>query len=321
MTENIVEVGTRHVGEIRNINRELTEKALHMRCLSYMSQIKSTLLTETIYEIDESKKVLLDTNKQLLGQKETIERQNLLLNEKNKELRAFSHSVSHDLQGPIRRIEGFAKILLEDYKHNLDDQAIDYLRRISDSALNMAQLIDSMMRLGRVSYHQLSVKDVNLSDLARKIVRQLRQDEPHRDVNVKIKQDIVVKGDKNLLELVLQNLLGNAWKFTRKVSPSNIEFGEIKRDGQRTFYIKDNGVGFDPKETAKLFKEFSRLHDKQDFPGTGIGLAIAHRIITRHGGEIWAEPGKQGATFYFRLRKNIESVIDHSGIPANTDKI
>ena len=315
MTENIVEVGSRHVGEIKIINRELTEKALHMRCLSYLSQIKANLLTETIYEIDESKKVLLDVNKKLIQQRDIIEHQNRLLSEKNQELRTFSHSVSHDLQGPIRRIEGFAKILLEDYKDALDKNAIEHLSRICNAAETMAQLIESMLRLGRVSYHPLIPQEVNLGDLALKIVRQLRQDEPDRNVEVTIEPDMVVKGDKNLLELMLQNLLANAWKFTSKVSPSIIEFGEKEFDGKRTFYIKDNGVGFDAKQKDKLFKEFSRLHDKEDFAGTGIGLAIAHRIITRHGGEIWAESNeKQGAEFYFRLHKNIETFLQLSEV-------
>ena len=317
MTENIVEVGSRHVGEIKFINRELTEKALHMRCLSYLSQVKASLLTETIYEIDESKKVLLDVNQKLRQQKDIIEHQNRLLNEKNLELRTFSHSVSHDLQGPLRRIEGFTKILLEEYNNKLDEQAVAYLSRIHNAAENMAQLIDSMLRLGRVSYHQLALQKVNLSEAASIILQQLIQDEPDRKVKITIEPDMVVRGDKSLLEIALQNLLANAWKFTSKVSPSIIEFGTKDIDNKRTFYIKDNGAGFDAKQTDKLFKEFSRLHNKKEFAGTGIGLAIAHRIIIRHGGEIWAESNeKQGAIFYFRLHKDIEKFLKLSGIAA-----
>ncbi len=315
MTENIVEVGSRHVGEIKVINRELTEKALHMRCLSYLSQVKASLLTETIYEIDESKKVLLDVNKKLLQQKDIIEHQNRMLSEKNMELRAFSHSVSHDLQGPLRRIESFAKILLEDYKDKLDEHAVEYLSRICGAAENMEQLIEALLRLGRVSYHQLMLQNVNLSKLASKIVQQLKQDEPDRNVKITIEPDMVVQGDNNLLGIVLQNLLSNAWKFTSKVSPSVIEFGSKDIDNQRTFYIKDNGIGFDAKQKDKLFKEFSRLHNKAEFAGTGIGLAIVYRIINRHGGEVWAESSKKhGAIFYFRLHKNIESYLKLNGI-------
>ncbi|MCI0507218.1 MAG: ATP-binding protein [Gammaproteobacteria bacterium] len=267
-------------------------------------------MTETIYEIDESKKVLLDVNKKLLQQKDIIEHQVRLLNEKNKELRAFSHSVSHDLQGPIRRIEGFTKILLEDYKDKLDENAVEHLWRIYNAAEDMAEMIRAILRLGKVSFHQLALQEVNLSELAARIIQQLRQDEPDRKVEAAIKPDMRVKGDKTLLEMMLQNLLANAWKFTSKVSPAVIEFGEKIIDDKRTFYVKDNGVGFNAQQTNKLFKEFSRLHGKEEFAGTGIGLAIAYRIIIRHGGEIWAEGSKnQGAVFYFQLHRNIESFL------------
>jgi light-regulated signal transduction histidine kinase (bacteriophytochrome) len=315
MTENIVDVGTRHVGEIRIINRELTEKALHMRCLSYLSQVKATLLTETIYEIDESKKTLLDTNKQLLQQKDIIEHQNRLLAEKNEELKAFSHSVSHDLRGSLRRIDGFANILLEDYGNQLDEKAADYLNRICTSARHMAQLIESLLRLSKISHHQLMLQKVNLSELAEKIIDQLNQNDPGRDIKISIKPNMILQGDKNLLELALQNLLSNAWKFTSSVSPSVIEFGETDIDAKRTFYVKDNGVGFDERQSDKLFKEFSRLHDNKEFKGTGVGLAITYRIINRHGGEIWAESkGKNGAIFYFRLPEDIQTFLDLQNI-------
>jgi light-regulated signal transduction histidine kinase (bacteriophytochrome) len=315
MTENIADVGKRHVGEIRIINRELTEKALHMRCLSYLSQIKATLLTETIYEIDESKKVLLDTNRELLNQKEIIEHQNRLLSEKNKELKAFSHSVSHDLRGSLRRINGFADILLEDYKDQLDEKAADYLTRICNAAHHMSQLIDSLLRLSKISHRELLLQSVNLSELAGKIIKQLQQNEPGRDVNITIAPDMVTQGDRNLLELALQNLLSNAWKFSSTSSPSVIKFGETEIDNKRTFYVKDNGVGFDPQQADKLFLEFTRLHDNEEFKGSGIGLAIAYRIIHRHGGEIWADSAEQqGATFYFRLHEDIEKFLQLNGI-------
>ena len=314
MTENIVEVGARHVGEIKVINRELTEKALHMRCLSYLSHVKATLLTETIYEIDESKKVLLGVNRKLNEQKEIIEHQNKLLSEKNQELKAFSHSISHDLRGSLRRIDAFAKILLEDYGDQLDDKASDYLSRICNSSQHMAQLIDSLLRLARISHHQLVVQKVNLSVLAEKIILQLTQNEPGRKTEITIMPDMIVQGDKNLLELALQNLLANAWKFTSKTTLSAIEFGEKNINGKRTFYIKDNGAGFEAEHTDKLFTEFSRLHSKDEFPGTGIGLAITYRIISRHGGKIWAEGNEnQGATFYFQLHINVKTFLASNG--------
>jgi light-regulated signal transduction histidine kinase (bacteriophytochrome) len=315
MSENIVEVGSRHVGEIKVINRELTEKALHMRCLSYLSHVKASLLTETIYEIDSSKKVLLDMNKKLQQQKEIIETQNRLLNEKNQELKAFSHSVSHDLMGSLRRIDGFTKILLQDHKEQMDDAAAEHLLRIHNAADYMTQMINSLLRLSRLSHHHLILETVNLSDLATKIVDQLKQHEPERRVEATITPEMLVQGDKNLLQLALENLIKNAWKFTSKISPSIIEFGEKSIGNKRTFYLKDNGVGFDPKYTDKLFKEFSRLHSNEEFSGTGIGLSIVYRIIIRHGGDIWAESQEnQGAIFYFRLHNDIKSFLKMSDI-------
>lgn len=317
MTESIVDVGSRHVGEIKVINRELTEKALHMRCLSYLSHVKAGLLTETIYEIDESKKVLLDVNKQLLQQKKIIEYQNRLLSEKNMELKSFSHSVSHDLRGSLRRIDGFTKILLTDCKDQLNEEATGYLLRIVENSQNLGQMIDSLMRLAKLSHNQLMLQTVNLSELAANIINQLKKNEPERQVEIDIKSEMIVKGDKSLLELALKNLIKNAWKFTGKTPQAIIEFGEQEIDGKRTFYIKDNGAGFNAQYKDKLFKEFSRLHNKEQFEGTGIGLAIVYRIISRHGGEIWAEgQEKHGATFYFRLHDDLESFLKLSEIAA-----
>jgi light-regulated signal transduction histidine kinase (bacteriophytochrome) len=315
MTENIVDAGSRHVNDIRSINRDLTEKALHMRCLSYLSHVKAGLLTETIFEIDESKKVLLNTNKQLLQQKIIIEHQNKQLSEKIRELKSFGHSVSHDLQAPLSRIKGFVNLLLEDYKDTLDDAVVEHLLRISHASEEMSELINSLLRLAKVSYQHLAIQNVNLSDLATQIINEIKLQDNNREFKITIKPDMKIQGDKSLLKIVLKNILENAWKFTSKVSPSIIEFGEKNIKNKRTFYIKDNGVGFNPEKAELLFKEFSRLHNKEEFSGTGTGLALAHRIINRHGGDIWAKSNKdQGTTFYFSLHDDIESFISLNNI-------
>lgn len=302
MTENIVETGARHVDEVRSINRELTEKALHMRCLSYLSQIKSNLLTETIFEIDESKKVLLKVNKDIIHQREVIEDQRKKLLEKNKELEAFSYSVSHDLRAPLRHIDGYSQILLEDHSAQLDAEGKDYLKRIRNAAQFMAELIDDLLFLSHISYKELEKQKVNLSELAMAITERLRVENPDRKVEVSITPDLVAKGDKHLLHIALYNLFSNAWKFSRNRSPAVIEFGVEKSDNTTLYYVRDNGVGFDMNYVERMFKAFERLHNNDEYEGTGIGLATVHRIISHHGGRIWAKGQEdKGAIFYFTL--------------------
>jgi light-regulated signal transduction histidine kinase (bacteriophytochrome) len=220
----------------------------------------------------------------------------------NKELEAFSYSVSHDLRAPLRSITGFSNVLLEDYNDELDSEGKSYLKRISDSGELMGQLMDDLLKLSRVTRSELSTEKLDLSEMARKIVRELAEDEPKRKVKVTIAPDMTADGDKNLLGLVLQNLLGNAWKYTSKTAEPRIEMGTIQRNSKMAYFIRDNGVGFDMAYASKLFQPFQRLHKATEFAGTGIGLATVQRIIRRHGGEVWAEAKVgEGATFYFTL--------------------
>ena len=220
----------------------------------------------------------------------------------NKELEAFSYSVSHDLRAPLRSITGFSNVLLEDYNDELDSEGKSYLKRISDSGELMGQLMDDLLKLSRVTRSELSTEKLDLSEMARKIVRELAEDEPKRKVKVTIAPDMTNDGDKNLLGLVLQNLLGNAWKYTSKTAEPRIEMGTIQRNSKMAYFIRDNGVGFDMAYASKLFQPFQRLHKATEFAGTGIGLATVQRIIRRHGGEVWAEAKVgEGATFYFTL--------------------
>jgi light-regulated signal transduction histidine kinase (bacteriophytochrome) len=220
----------------------------------------------------------------------------------NKELESFSYSVSHDLRAPLRSLEGFSSALIEDYSPRLDAEGIQYLRYIQESSQLMAQLIDDLLKLSRVTRSEMESEEVNLSELAESILTHLAQAEPDRRVKATIAPDIKAQGDSNLLRLALENLLGNAWKFSSKNSSAKIEVGAMPLKGKFTYFVRDNGVGFDMAYVDKLFQPFQRLHKNSEFPGTGIGLATVQRIIRRHGGKVWAEGevGK-GATVYFTL--------------------
>jgi signal transduction histidine kinase len=220
----------------------------------------------------------------------------------NKELEAFSYSVSHDLRAPLRSIEGFSKILEEDYAAKLDSQGRDYFRRIQRASRHMSQLIDDLLKLFRITHNDMKFKEVNLSAIVQEIAKDLRQKEPDREVEFVIAKGITVNGDDSLLQIMLTNLLDNAWKFTGKHPLARIEFGITHNDGKKVYFVSDDGSGFEMKYVGKLFTAFQRLHSEIEFEGTGIGLVIVQRIIRRHGGHIWAE-GKveHGATFYFTL--------------------
>jgi PAS domain S-box-containing protein len=220
----------------------------------------------------------------------------------NRELETFSYSVSHDLRAPLRSIAGFSQALLEDYSDQLDEQGRDYLERVQSAGQRMARLIDDLLSLSRVTRTELGSETVQLSELAEIIALELQQLQPERRVDFAITRGLQAQGDAGLLRAALENLLGNAWKFTANQSHAQIEFGATQRDGQKIFFVRDNGAGFDMTYANKLFGAFQRLHDTNEFPGTGIGLATVQRIINRHNGTIWAEAAVgQGATFYFTL--------------------
>lgn len=220
----------------------------------------------------------------------------------NKELEAFSYSVSHDLKAPLRTIEGFSLALEEDYGDQLDETALHYLSRVRAGSEKMSQLISNLLQLSRVTRLELNKQTVNISGLANKILSDLKSDDSHRDAQIHIQKDLHATGDPVLVEILLDNLLSNAWKYSQKVPLAMIEIGSHAHIGNTVFYIKDNGAGFDMKYANQLFKPFNRLHSAEDFDGTGIGLATVHRIIERHHGKIWvnSEPNT-GTTFYFTL--------------------
>jgi CHASE3 domain sensor protein len=220
----------------------------------------------------------------------------------NRELEAFCYSVSHDLRTPLRSIDGFSQALLEDYADRLDAHGQNYLNRVRMASQRMAQLIDDLLGLSRVTRADLHRTSVDLSAIAQEIVAELQEAQPDRSVNVAIAPGILANGDAPLLRIVLDNLLSNAWKFTAKQPQAKIEFDVKPGDSQPIYVVRDNGAGFEMAYVNKLFGAFQRLHAATEFPGTGIGLATVQRIIHRHGGEIWAEGAvNQGAAFYFTL--------------------
>lgn len=220
----------------------------------------------------------------------------------NKELETFSYSVSHDLRAPLRAIDGFSQALSEDYAAQLDEQGQDYLQRVRAATQRMGQLIDDILNLSRITRSEMRQQQVNLSLLVETIAQELRQTQPQREAEFVIAPNLIAKGDPHLLQVALENLMGNAWKFTQKQAQATIEFGLTRQNDQPAYFIRDNGVGFDMAYAHKLFGPFQRLHTRNEFEGSGIGLATVQRIIQRHGGRIWVESAVgQGTTFYFTL--------------------
>ncbi len=220
------------------------------------------------------------------------------------ELESFAYSVSHDLRAPLRAIDGFSHILLEDYQDKLDDAGRAFLDRIMAGSQRMGQLIDDILKLSRLSRTEMTFTRVDLSAMVRDIAAELREAEPHRRVEFTIEDNLVATGSPQLLRAALVNLLGNAWKFTSKKPRGEIAFGRTAHDGGDCYFVHDNGSGFKIAYADKIFKPFERLHPDREFPGTGIGLAIVHRIIQRHDGRVWVESAEgQGSTFYFSLKE------------------
>ena len=229
---------------------------------------------------------------------EDLEDANRELEGTNRELEAFSYSVSHDLRAPLRTIDGFSQILSEDYSERLDDEGLDYLARVRTASRHMAELIDDLLDLSRVGRRPLTRERVDLSALVAGIAEDLKTAEPDRDVGFEIEDGVVARCDVGLLKVALENLIGNAWKFTSRESRATIRFGA----SGGAFFVSDDGAGFDAAYKDKLFGAFQRLHGPEEFEGTGIGLATVARIVHRHGGEVWAEGAVgEGATFYFTL--------------------
>ena len=246
----------------------------------------------------------LRAERQIQDLNERLKRDNAELEAVNRELEAFSYSVSHDLRAPLRAIDGFSQALIEDYGRQLDDEGRHYLSRVRQGAQRMGRLIDDLLKLSRVTRQELVIADVDLAGLAQEVVDRLRSEAPEREVEVAIDGPLLARGDQRLLQIALDNLLGNAWKFTSGRERAQIRFDLRDAGGEPAFCIADNGAGFDMVYADQLFRAFQRLHTPSEFPGTGIGLATVQRIIHKHGGRIWAESeGGRGARFFFTLQR------------------
>ncbi len=260
---------------------------------------KGLLVTSAIRDITDRKQVekhISELNQELRHRADELE-------SANKELEAFSYSVSHDLRSPLQNIDSFSQILIEEYANRLDTDGRDYVQRLRASCQHMEEIIDALLALSSMARHELVLERVDLSNLAKAVVSELKQKGPDRLVDWIVAEGLTAEGDPRLLRVVLENLIGNAWKFSANRPRARIEFGALPQsNGMRTYFVRDDGAGFDMARASQLFAPFKRLHDQSQFRGTGIGLATVQRVIHRHHGKIWAEGAvDHGATFCFTL--------------------
>jgi light-regulated signal transduction histidine kinase (bacteriophytochrome) len=234
-----------------------------------------------------------------------LRRANAATDAANKDLEAFSYSVAHDLRAPLRSIDGFSQALVEDCAENLSAEGMTYIGHLRESALHMARLIDGLLSLSRMGRTGIERAPIDLAAIARTIFARFTRDFPDRPVEFVVPAELPAVGDARTVEILLENLLENAWKFTSKRDKVRIEVGQLLKDHEQIFFVRDNGAGFDMAYAEKLFAVFQRLHSATEFEGTGIGLASVERIVRRHGGRIWGEGEVgQGATFYFTLKED-----------------
>ncbi|TMH80932.1 MAG: HAMP domain-containing protein [Betaproteobacteria bacterium] len=337
MSSWMQDIVTRPILAIAQVAREVVGQRDYSRRAVKMSADEVGTLVDSfndmLTEIDRRTRELEASNAKLAQEAEErsradreIQRLNAELEERvrertaqletaNRELESFSYSVSHDLRAPLRAIDGFGQALLDDFPEHLPGDAKRYLSRIRASTQHMAQLIEDLLKLARVSRGPLERRTVDLALIARQVVGELQQGEPGRAVEVSIWDGMRAEGDPHLLRAALDNLIGNAWKFTSKSAKPRIEIGALKDRGRTTYFVRDNGAGFEMAYADKLFGAFQRLHSTNEYSGTGIGLATVQRIVHRHGGRIWAEAevGK-GAVFFFTLEVAAEGPADQGAV-------
>ncbi len=283
----------------------------HIPILVYSSRVeengKPVGVRGVIVDIAERKRVENEIQQLNLTLERRVAERTLQLKMINEELESFSYSVSHDLRAPLRTIEGFSNVLLEDFSDKLENEGRNILQRIQKSVQRMSDLIDDLLKLSRITSSELLRHETNISSLVNQVVNELMSQQAERKCEILVPDGIIDNVDARLVLILMENLIGNAWKFSSKQEKTQIEFGlTVDEQGDKVYFIKDNGVGFEMAYKEKLFRAFQRLHSVSDFPGTGIGLATVHRIVLKHGGKIWAESTiDQGATFYFSLNKHL----------------
>jgi len=278
---------------------EMTEFAEGQGVLREYSDALVRKLEQRNLELEEAHTALNNANEEL---EQRVRDRTAALEAANLEMEAFSHSVAHDLRSPLRSINGFCAMLKDEIEGLSAPEAVEHLDRIRNATFRMNDLIEELLRLSQIGRNELRRSSTDLSLLAQNIVHEQRQSNPNRVVNCTIQPGMVAHADRALLTIVLENLLGNAWKYTGRLETASVEVGLEVGNGNKTFFVKDNGAGFDMSHASGLFSAFKRMHTQREFPGTGLGLTIVHRIVTRHGGTIWAKsaPG-EGATFFFTL--------------------
>jgi signal transduction histidine kinase len=296
---NILSRSIRYAVERKRAEEELQRHRDHLE----------VLVAERTEELAEANQQLQEEMAERRQAEERIEALNAELNQRvieleavNAELEVFSYSVSHDLRAPLRSMDGFSGALLQDYGDKLDEEGRSHLERIRRASQRMGRLIDDLLELSRIARQDMRRESVDLSALAGEIAAELQESQPDRDVDLGIADGLTATGDSSLLRVALQNLLDNAWKFTSPHPRAKIELGVTEADGERAYFVRDDGVGFDMAYAEKLFQPFRRLHSDAEFEGTGIGLATVQRIIKRHGGSVWVEAEvEQGCSVYFTL--------------------
>jgi light-regulated signal transduction histidine kinase (bacteriophytochrome) len=289
-------------GTVRNVEIQLHTKSqgpvdvlISVEQLEINSQACSLTVLYDVSNLKQAEREIQRLNTDL-------EQRNLTLEAANKELEVFNYSIAHDLRAPLTVLDGFSRLLLEDYHNQLDETGRDYLQHMSSASHRMEVLIDALLNLSRVNHIELIKEVVNLTQLVNEITSELQATQPKREVEFIIQEGLTANSNYALIRVALENLLGNAWKYTRNQSLARIEFGMISDGEASIYFIRDNGKGFSAHNLDKLFGPFQRLHSQDEFEGIGIGLATTQRIIHRHGGRVWAEGAvNQGATFYFTL--------------------
>lgn len=290
------------------IVRNLLDKK-NLENLETKEELESVVKELAVQITKKEEKVLklAEVNKDLAHQIEIKEKKTAELEVVIQELEFFSYSVSHDLRSPLRAINGFSRIILEEYGHDFEEELKFYFDEILSNSEKMGELIDSILEFSRIAKHKLSYRSIDTNSTVNSIIRELRNLEPDRDFEIKIKDLPGVSGDKNMIRQAFFNLLQNAFKYTGKKEIAVIEVGSYLEEDNTVFYVRDNGAGFDEQYSNKLFGVFQRLHSSKDFEGTGVGLATVEKIITKHNGRVWAESKvNEGACFYISIPVNVD---------------